>query len=166
MINQTCFLFFKGDISASNVCLKKEKRFCCRVLVFLLGDTWVKESHSGFLSRSPFRPEQTVCLPDGHSPLLSTLCLCGGHSGGGDSWSAESGHISEGHMCRYLGLRVCMPFSLCDPERSKVTPWFTETHARPLSTGRRALSICCLHSDTDVNSHAYTHWYCVLQVCT
>lgn len=77
--------------SVRNMCLKTEKKFCCVVLIFLLSGTWVKESHCGFLSCSPSQPKQTICL----MVTLTSSMLCVGHLVCGDSWSAESGHISD-----------------------------------------------------------------------
>lgn len=102
------------------------------------------------------QPEKTMESVGPTVTLTSSLLLplCGTPKVNEDSWLAGWQWM---YICirvwRYLSLCVCVSFFVCDPKRSEFKLWFTESHVVPLPTGRRALSICCLHSHKHMQIH-------------
>lgn len=98
------------------------------------------------------QPEKTM---ESVGPTVTlTSCLCVGlqKSMRTAGWLDDSGCISA-YVCEGIWVCVCVSFFVCDPKRSEFKLWFTESHVVPLPTGRRALSICCLHSHKHMQIH-------------
>lgn len=120
-----------------------------------------------------------VCGPDCHSHLLSPPASVWDSK---SQWGQLAGWMTVDvylHTCVKVSEFVCVSFFVCDPKRSEFKLWFTESHVVPLPTGRRALSICCLHShrhmqihtlgekkqSRDQYSHTFQQVHELLQVC-
>lgn len=94
-----------------------------------------------------------VCGPDCHSHLLSPPASVWDSK---SQWGQLAGWMTVDvylHTCVKVSEFVCVSFFVCDPKRSEFKLWFTESHVVPLPTGRRALSICCLHSHRHMQIH-------------